>query len=230
VINGKPTIHEEGRMILIRDKDAHSLKGGCFSYVNLAFPPDRLDRLALFAGAEGLRSGIEAGDDPPNVLIPPEDRRRMEDLFDRLLRAADRPTAGFTFAAALLELLARYDFPGQDRAETVGGEPRWFAELLRWAEREEGRPSPREFCLKSGYSREHVIRETRRNLGMTPSAYLAGLRLKRSRDLLQFTNYPIIRIAQETGWESIRQFQRKFTESSGCTPSEYRKRRALLAH
>jgi transcriptional regulator GlxA family with amidase domain len=65
---------------------------------------------------------------------------------------------------------------------------------------------------------------------MTPTAFLPGLSLKRARDLLQYTNYPVERIARETGWESLRTFQRRFAEDAGCPPSEYRRRRSLLAH
>lgn len=244
-INGARRRHEAGRLVLIRDSDVHSLRGEEFSYVNLAFPPAWVDRFASFSGRSALRRDLGSLRPVPEASVPEADRSMLAARFGTLLR----DPAGVAAFAALLPILLSYVDAGPGggaevgpRSAAAGGAdppaasgggaeaPRWLVELLAWAESRNRPPSVGDLVRKSGYSAEHLIRSLRRHYGATPTRFLADLRLRRAEDLLRFTNYPVSRVADESGWESIRHFERRFRERTGRTPRDFRAEYAIMAH
>ncbi len=229
--------HGEGLLVLVRDGDAHALRGEHFSYVNLAFQPAWIDRLQSFVGKLDLRLRLETQERPPSALIPEGQRQRLEEEFDELLRTNATEEGSLSFARVLTSLVIRL-LPGLTPAVTGShnpsdrrsAPPAWLEELVAWARGSKAVPHPGAFCAKSGYAREHVIRAMNRAYGQSPRDFLDGLRLERAKDLLRFTNYPIARVALESGWESLRQFQRTFSRHYRLSPSTFRKERARLAH
>jgi len=229
-IGGERKIHEAGRLVLIRDADVHSLRGASFSYVNLAFPPFWVDRFAAYSGRPALRLDLESARRAPEAVVPAAERPMLAARFDALLR---EPAGTASFAALLPVLLAYLDAGSGGAAEgapRAAEPPRWLSELLSWAETRSRPPSVPELVRKSGYSAEHLIRSLRRHYGATPTSFLADLRLRRAEDLLRFTNYPVSRVADESGWESVRHFERRFRERTGRSPREFRAENAILAH
>ncbi len=59
--------------------------------------------------------------------------------------------------------------------------------------------------------------------GVTPSEYMAGLRLARAERLLSTTGDPIIDIAYATGFGGLSSFYRFFKGRTGLSPAAYRK-------
>ncbi|MBR5507608.1 MAG: helix-turn-helix transcriptional regulator [Clostridia bacterium] len=53
--------------------------------------------------------------------------------------------------------------------------------------------------------------------------YINTLRLREAVKLLENTSKSITEIAAESGFETIRTFNRSFTQSFGISPSQYRK-------
>lgn len=247
-IRGERRVHEAGRLTLIRDTDFHALRGSAFSYINLAFPPWWMDRLGTFLGRPSLRGDLESALSVPGGVVPVGDRQCVEAHFATLLQ---NPGAVELFAT-LLPLLVSYlevgDRPGSGRSRSVdavdrsflageglqesapGETPRWLADLATWAASRQRPPPLATLVRKSGYSAEHVSRSFGAHYGVTPSRFLAELRLRQAETLLRFTNYSVARIAEESGWESVRHFERRFREWTGRSPREYRKEKAILAH
>ncbi|MFD0713714.1 helix-turn-helix domain-containing protein [Paenibacillus sp. GCM10027626] len=58
----------------------------------------------------------------------------------------------------------------------------------------------------------------------TPQQYLLSYRLDQAKLLLLKTNWPIARIAEETGFKQTPHFSRSFSENIGVTPLLYRKK------
>ncbi|MBW7474251.1 AraC family transcriptional regulator [Paenibacillus oenotherae] len=61
-------------------------------------------------------------------------------------------------------------------------------------------------------------------LHCTPQQYLHAYRMDQAKLLLMKTNWPIARIAEETGFKQTPHFSRSFSEFAGATPLEYRKK------
>ncbi len=62
------------------------------------------------------------------------------------------------------------------------------------------------------------------DLGMTPIDYLWHHRIKVAKKQLQFTLLPIKEVADQCGFKTLQHFSRKFEESTGSTPGDFRKK------
>ncbi len=61
-------------------------------------------------------------------------------------------------------------------------------------------------------------------LGMTPVEYLWHHRIEVAKKQLQFTLLPIKEVADQCGFKTLQHFSRKFEESTGSTPGDFRKK------
>ena len=68
----------------------------------------------------------------------------------------------------------------------------------------------------------------RATTGRTFVAFVNVLRISEASKLLVNTNHDITEIAFECGYSNVSNFNRRFSEIKKCTPSEYRKRHAVL--
>lgn len=68
----------------------------------------------------------------------------------------------------------------------------------------------------------HFARLFKRITGVTPHAYLAGLRIEHARRLLATTDRSIADIGSSVGYQSASHFGKVFRQATGFTPTEYR--------
>ena len=115
-------------------------------------------------------------------------------------------------------------------APDVGGlqDPALLRRLLRAKDRmdaasHEAWPVKR-LAEVSGVSEAHFARSFRQAFGIPPHRYLLTRRIERAAALLRDTDAPVIDIALQTGWRSIRTFGRIFRDITGESPGECRLR------
>ncbi|MCS6816417.1 MAG: AraC family transcriptional regulator [Blastocatellia bacterium] len=68
----------------------------------------------------------------------------------------------------------------------------------------------------------HFARLFKRVVGMTPHAYLMGVRLEQAARLLRTTDLSMLEISQRIGYASQSHFAKAFKAWTGLTPREYR--------
>jgi AraC-like DNA-binding protein len=78
---------------------------------------------------------------------------------------------------------------------------------------------------ESGYSREHLRRLCRSQLGRGPMHQVSHLRLRRAAELLQKTELTMDSIAEQVGYQNAFVFSNAFKKWIGWRPSEYRHRK-----
>lgn len=76
-----------------------------------------------------------------------------------------------------------------------------------------------EFC---NVSYTYLSKIFRKNIGISFTNCLNNTRISKCQYLLSSTNLPITDIALSCGFNTIRNFNRIFSEQLGCTPQEYR--------
>lgn len=69
---------------------------------------------------------------------------------------------------------------------------------------------------------QYFCRYFKENIGKTVTEYINEVRIAKAAQALAETNAKIITIAQDTGFENIGYFIRRFKKEKGVTPSEYR--------
>lgn len=77
---------------------------------------------------------------------------------------------------------------------------------------------------QAGLAGRTFLRRFQRSTGHNPVAYVQQLRIKRARELLEFSTLPFNRIAWQVGYEDPAAFRRVFQRTLGLTPGDYRDR------
>ena len=73
-------------------------------------------------------------------------------------------------------------------------------------------------------SKFHFIRTFRGIIGVTPCRYLGAVRIQEAKRLLRTTMLNVSEVAVGVGYCSTGSFTRRFSESVGCAPQQYRNR------
>lgn len=70
---------------------------------------------------------------------------------------------------------------------------------------------------------QYFCRYFKENIGKTVTEYINEIRIEKAAEALAETDEKIITIAQDTGFDNVGYFIRRFKREKGVTPSEYRK-------
>ena len=73
-------------------------------------------------------------------------------------------------------------------------------------------------------SEDYVSKIFMKTTGMSLPNYIAERRIKRAKEYLRGSSFPISKIAMEVGYGNFSYFSKTFRELVGCTPNEYRSR------
>lgn len=85
-------------------------------------------------------------------------------------------------------------------------------------------------AAQAGLEERTLLRRFQKATGMTTTEYCQHLRVGRARELLQFGNAPIDRVAWDVGYSDPGAFRKVFTRIVGLSPSEYRRRFTVGQH
>lgn len=81
-----------------------------------------------------------------------------------------------------------------------------------------------EMAEHCGLSKYHFIHLFRMTMGMTPYAYLIGIRMERAKALLQTGDMTIQEVAFLCGYHDPLYFSRAFSRNLGVSPTDYKQR------
>ncbi len=76
---------------------------------------------------------------------------------------------------------------------------------------------------KAGYTQTYLSRRFRQEMGMSIVDYIRQIRLERAQYWLTYTDKSIEEIADDLGYGNRSYFSKTFRESTGTTPTEYRR-------
>ena len=80
-----------------------------------------------------------------------------------------------------------------------------------------------ELALLLNLNAQYFCRYFKENIGKTVTEYINEIRIEKAAEALAETNEKIITIAQDTGFDNVGYFIRRFRREKGVTPSEDRK-------
>ena len=86
----------------------------------------------------------------------------------------------------------------------------------------------RDAISRAGYDYAYLSKLFKKSIGITYNQYVNLLRIQEGKELLKSTNKTISQIAEECGFSSLRDFDRKFLDFTGTTPTVYRKQKRNL--
>jgi AraC family cel operon transcriptional repressor len=222
-INGLEELLEPGHLVFIRPADRHALQavpGTGARILNVMFRTDTAAHLAdRYADVFSGRFFWQPGPLPVTLRLRGPQRERAVNAMltlDTSFRSLAR------IELFLLSVMTHVLDAGEivdDRA------PGWLLNACR-ATREPRvfRKGVEGFLAAAGRSQEHVCRQARRYLGLSPTQYVNRIRIQHAAMLLAGTERGLPDIAADCGFENLSYFHRLFRDQYGTTPRGYRQR------
>jgi AraC-like DNA-binding protein len=157
-----------------------------------------------------------------------QDREEMQHTIELLRREGEQKEAGWelrskTLLAGIIVMLSRVV---NTRFSRQKGKNSYLGYTLKTVEAIEERytvpMSVRDLAVSLGISPDHLTRQFRQIIGITPTEYLRRRRFARALELLR-KQRPISEVYMASGFRSINYFSREFKALFKITPSEFRR-------
>jgi transcriptional regulator GlxA family with amidase domain len=174
------------------------------------------DRIFVRDGDVWTSAGVSAGMDLALALVEDDHGHALSVEVARwLVLFAKRPGGQAQFSAAL---------------EMQRSELRPLRDVQEWIEHNLERELPVEVLAeRAGMSLRGFARAFRREVGLTPAAYVEAVRVERARLALESTTAKVATIARSSGFGTPETMRRAFARRIGVSPAEYRDRFAALS-
>ena len=222
-VNGVDCRQEPGGLVLIRETDVHSLRSSGMDYINIMFAPDWLRRVEDLVQARGLADDLLLASTPPHAAVPEVERPAFRALIQTLLDNPATELGRQAFARFLVNAVTSYFAPART-ARFPSDLPAWLRSTVEWIDQQRRCPPPlADVVQHSSRCQEHFTREFSRHFGITPTRYLANLRVDRAAELLVTTNATVERVCYECGFETPSYFFRLFKQRKHMSPLTYRR-------
>lgn len=222
-INGVEELLEQGHLVFLRPSDSHALQavsGTGGRILNVMFRDDTANHLvARYGGEFGGRFFWQSGPLPVTLrLRGPQRERAVNAMLS--LQTSHRGLARIEhFLLSVMTHVLDASDVVDDRA------PAWLLAACRAArDPRVFRRGAEGFRAAAGRSQEHVCRQTRRHLGLSPTQYVNRIRIQHAAMLLAGTERSMPDVAADCGFENLSYFHRLFRDQYGTTPRSYRQR------
>ncbi|MFP3424608.1 helix-turn-helix transcriptional regulator [Pseudoalteromonas sp. SIMBA_162] len=128
-----------------------------------------------------------------------------------------------TLREGVMPILSHYLNTTLQSEPKIGGHNRLTSLFLEIEERLQFDWTIDAMCEQVHYSAPHLHRLCQAQFGKSPMQQLIYLRIKRAKNLLLNTRWPVAHIAAYVGYPNIFNFSKRFKKSVGVSPSEFRK-------
>ncbi len=224
VINGRTVMMQSGDMVLLRADDRHALSGCNFSYANIMFPENWLSRLEQYTQLRGQAAQLLTDPLPPRAGIAHEHQSAFCHLIDELISNCRHERGRLVFSYFLMLAVTRHLAPGR-RQKLPADMPDWLLKTVIWMQQQPAAaPGIAELVRYSCRSQEHFTRCFSAHMGMTPSRYLAEMRIEQAAVLLSATNHPVQEVSNMCGFANESYFYRLFKKLKGMPPLAFRRK------
>ena len=222
-INGVEEVLKPGQLVFIRPQDCHALQAAAGTgarILNVMFRPETAAHLQVrYADEMSARFFWQRGHLPATLRLHGSQRERAVNAM-LTLQTSHRSLARIEhFLLSVMTHVLDVGDVVDDRA------PAWLLSACRAArEPRVFRQGAAGFLDAAGRSQEHVCRQARRHLGLSPTQYVNRIRIQHAAMLLSATDRPLADLATDCGFENLSYFHRLFRDQYGTTPKKYRSR------
>ena len=162
-------------------------------------------------------------------VIPLASRGAAAASLRRLLNKGTRSEAADRFQTSLQAYAFVLEW-WREASQPMGSSHDRMARALRFSREHFREPlGVKELAGEAGMSREHFSRIFVERTGETPSACLQRLRMKEATIFIRDSDLPLREIAMRSGFYSERHLMRTFQRVHGFSPSQYRRRKGVVA-
>ena len=127
-----------------------------------------------------------------------------------------------TLREGVMPILSHYLNTTLQSEPQIGGHNRLTSLFLEVEERLQFDWTIDAMCEQVHYSAPHLHRLCQAQFGKSPMQQLIYLRIKRAKNLLLNTRWPVAHIAAYVGYPNIFNFSKRFKKSVGVSPTDFR--------
>lgn len=231
--NGKASILTSGDLFAISPGNSHAyIAANSANIYNILFYPDELGEFGKEVGrlpGMVLGKGTESSDFPI-VSIGLTERTELTALLEAMIRERREKKSGWELKlrSQLLSFLITFsrhmEASGSCRSNDRRGYCGYIYNVLSYIEENFAFDiDSAALANAAGLSADHLTRQFKSVMGMTPTEYLRRYRVAKAMDMLKTTDSSISEIASATGFSDISLFSRVFKQTVGTSPAVFRK-------
>ena len=215
LLNGKPCEVESGHLLMIPSYSAHSYYGNrtatsVILIVPLDFIPLDAPILSKKIFSESISTNAELNEEVLHCLRKILSLGSCDEANESLVKSYIYVILGLVIRSVGLTDVSEDSFLSQD--------------VLLFLQNNYLRPVTLDSLARQfGYSKyrfSHIFNEC---VGCTLTQYVGSLRSRHAANLLRESDLPLMDIALNSGFDSMRTFYRSFKDCFGITPTGYRK-------
>jgi len=237
VINGR-AVHivnnyvqklQRGSLVWIRPSDIHCYdfyKTYDFEFINLSFPRKSFKAVRVYFENHETINEITNSSISPLLNISEYDTRELENKINHiamLIKGGDKNIVKYCFKTFLVDLIYKYyinDYNSINKEQKAP--PDWLEKVLLNMQHYDNFSVGLERMIElSNCSQEHLTRECKKYLGLTPTQIINDNRLNYAAYLLKTSDKSVINIYQDAGFNNLSHFYHLFKKAFNCSPKEF---------
>ncbi|GGA22093.1 helix-turn-helix domain-containing protein [Paenibacillus physcomitrellae] len=230
VANGQTQLLKPGCLVFMRPSDIHKyerLGDEDCRFLNIACRYKAVEQALAYLDEPAFKEGLLSGAEPPVALLSQLEMLDVVRHFERflLLATLDKIKARLYAKGLLTDILTQY-FLKPDNVEKPDI-PLWLEQTLSQMQLKENLLGGLQALYRlSGRSVGHVNRAFRQYLQQTPTEYVNQLKLNIARNLLLTTEWKVVDIALESGFDNVSHFYHQFKKFYHQAPLDFRRNAA----
>lgn len=225
-VNGEQFKLEKGALVLIRPDDEHCYRfpiSDDYQIINFILTQELMQSISRFLGPGFARVMDTTEPFPQTHVLSGTDRNRLVDILEYLMLYPRTDVEHFNTVLKItaIEVLNCF-IRDRDKYDDLRL-PLRLRQLITEMHKEENYTRGLSAMYEiSQYSPEHLCRLFRKYLNVSPTTFLATIRLEEAARRLIYTDEEIIDIASSVGFDNLSYFYRRFKEWNGMSPRKYR--------
>lgn len=206
-VDGKEYRMKKGEAMLIFPNQIHSLESKESEHCLCIFSPRMVQAFASKVAGRLPRSNLFR---PDSYLIAAMEKLEEASPFER--------------KGVLYSLCGQFDKGAEYGGDASRGEQLLY-KIFSFVEQEfAGECTLEQLARESGYNYSYLSRYFKKTIGLSFNAYVNHYRLSHACYLLENTRESVLQCALDSGFSSLRSFNRSFKAQYAITPTQYRKR------
>lgn len=199
-------IVNQGEALLIFPNQIHSLSSTCSEHILCIFSPNLVKTYATKTSGK----------------IPETNKFFPDTYLINTLKSLDVNSTSAEKKGLLYLLCGQFEKTATYKEKTADREKLLY-QIFAFVEEEfSGDCSLKKLSEKVGYNYAYLSRFFKKIVGISFNSYVNHYRLSNACYLMDTSNCSILQCALESGYDSIRSFNRNFKEHFGITPAQYR--------
>ena len=206
-VGSKQTLLEQGEALMIFPNQIHALESTESEHVLCIFSP----------------SLVQAYTTKVADKLPKEGKFHPDPYLIHALQQLDHGASSIEKKGVLYSLCAQFHREAVYEEKRTGKESLLYRIFSFVEENFDGNCTLYHLSHKLGYDHSYLSRVFKQTVGISFNSYVNRYRLSRACYLMENTGNTILQCAMESGFASLRNFNRNFKAQFGITPAQYRK-------